>query len=198
MIRLLVLDYDGTLVDSMPALAGLATEIIARHYGHNEEEAAVAYGRTIGRPFREQLLVAFGRAEADAVVEFEQRKAALPAAPFFPAALATLEAARALGLKTALLSSTDTPLVKRRLAGSPAEALFHRVTGLASGRKVTQLLEAVAALAAGYAGDTLFVGDAAYDQSVARHVGTRFLKVEGKDSWSQITARLSPTSPVSS
>ncbi len=53
-------DFDGTLVDSMPALTRLGVEVIENHYGLDYESALLAYNLTIGVSFGEQLKEIFG------------------------------------------------------------------------------------------------------------------------------------------
>ncbi len=57
--RLLIFDFDGTLVDSMGIYAQKAGELISEHYGLGKEEAKKLYLKTSGLPFAEQLGILF-------------------------------------------------------------------------------------------------------------------------------------------
>ena len=57
--RLLIFDFDGTLVDSMGIYARKAGELISEHYGLSKEEARKLYLKTSGLPFAEQLEILF-------------------------------------------------------------------------------------------------------------------------------------------
>ncbi len=57
--RLLIFDFDGTLVDSMGIYARKAGELISEHYGLSKEEARELYLKTSGLPFAEQLEILF-------------------------------------------------------------------------------------------------------------------------------------------
>ena len=59
MIRLVIFDLDGTLIESMEEYAELAADLIRQHYGWPAEKAKKEYLRTSGLPFRDQLEILF-------------------------------------------------------------------------------------------------------------------------------------------
>src|SRR4029079_11463724 len=77
--KVLLCDLDGTLIDSMPTLADLATEVIEDRYGTPRILARELYLATCGLPFEKQLEEIFPEdpRNADASAEFEGRKPAL-------------------------------------------------------------------------------------------------------------------------
>ncbi|NOZ01056.1 MAG: HAD family hydrolase [Deltaproteobacteria bacterium] len=74
--RAIVLDFDGTLVDTMDGFADVAAGVIHRRFGKETEWARSEYLRTSGIPFRQQLEVMFpdDPRNDDASDEFEQGK----------------------------------------------------------------------------------------------------------------------------
>ena len=76
--KVLLCDLDGTLIDSMPTLADLATEVIEERYGTPRILARELYLATCGLPFVKQLEEIFpdDARNADASDRFEARKPA--------------------------------------------------------------------------------------------------------------------------
>src|SRR3954471_23185223 len=76
--KVLLCDLDGTLIDSMPTLADLATEVIEERYGTPRVLARELYLATCGLPFVKQLEEIFPEdaRNAEASAEFESRKPA--------------------------------------------------------------------------------------------------------------------------
>src|SRR5262249_60976340 len=56
----LLFDLDGTLVDTMQAIADLAAGVMARHFGVVERPARKLYLEPSGIPFQQQLEAIFG------------------------------------------------------------------------------------------------------------------------------------------
>src|SRR5215471_10102025 len=76
--KVLLCDLDGTLIDSMPTLADLATEVIEERYGTPRILARELYLATCGLPFVKQLEEIFpdDARNAAASADFETRKPA--------------------------------------------------------------------------------------------------------------------------
>ena len=76
--EVLLCDLDGTLIDSMPTLADLATEVMEALYGTPRILARELYLATCGLPFVKQLEEIFpdDARNADASAQFEARKPA--------------------------------------------------------------------------------------------------------------------------
>src|SRR6476619_728665 len=85
--RVLLCDLDGTLIDSMPTLADLATEVIEERYGTPRILARALYLATCGLPFHQQLEEMFPEdaRNAEASADFEARKPARCGAIRMPA-----------------------------------------------------------------------------------------------------------------
>ena len=73
MIRVLIFDLDGTLIDTMEIYAERAADLWHRYYGISRDTARRLYFETSGLPFREQLEVLFPRNPQNSQVaeEFE-------------------------------------------------------------------------------------------------------------------------------
>ena len=56
-IKVALIDFDGTVVNTIPLLAKKASELISRGTGIDEEKARRLYLSLMGRPFREQLKI---------------------------------------------------------------------------------------------------------------------------------------------
>lgn len=56
---LILFDFDGTLVDTMPAHSKLAAEVINKYFGINKKLAYKKYIETSGLPFEKQLEIIF-------------------------------------------------------------------------------------------------------------------------------------------
>lgn len=76
MIRVLIFDLDGTLIDTMEIYAEAAADLWHRYYGISRDEARRLYLETSGLPFRDQLEVLFpGNPQNSTVAEeFENWK----------------------------------------------------------------------------------------------------------------------------
>src|SRR3954469_20524523 len=111
MPKVLLCDLDGTLIDSMPTLADLATEVIEARYGTPRVLARELYLATCGLPFEKQLEEIFPEdpRNADASTEFEGRKPALCGAiRMAPETRRALQEMRDLGVRIAVSSNNGT------------------------------------------------------------------------------------------
>lgn len=85
--KIVIFDFDGTIVDSMPRLADIAAGLINRYYGLSSKISRDLYIMTSGAPFVEQIEYMFpGKKENSEIVEeFERRKESeLMNEPLFP------------------------------------------------------------------------------------------------------------------
>ncbi len=113
-LRAVMFDLDGTLVDTMPAFADLAAEVMATRHGYDRVRARERYLETSGIPFHQQLevIVPGDARNAAASAEFEQRKRAVcDATVMDPATLDGLAGLRALGLLLVVSSNTGQEFV---------------------------------------------------------------------------------------
>ncbi|KKM15154.1 hypothetical protein LCGC14_1698970, partial [marine sediment metagenome] len=54
-----VLDFDGTLADTMPQLTELGVDVLTKHYGLPLDKARDYFLETVGEPFHQQLQALF-------------------------------------------------------------------------------------------------------------------------------------------
>ncbi|HTE52510.1 MAG TPA: HAD family hydrolase [Kofleriaceae bacterium] len=172
-------DLDGTLVDTMPAFADLAAEVMAARHGVDRILARARYLETSGLPFVDQLEIicpghAANRAASD---EFERRKLAVcDAMPMDARTVAGLEALRALGLRLIVSSNTGQAVVdefaRREAFRFDLVLGFDPARGLRKGRPHVD--HALAVL--GIARDQLvLVGDSLKDGDLADESGVAFI-----------------------
>ena len=75
LIRYIMFDFDGTIVDSMPFLENNAILLLTSHYGLSEEEARKKYRETTGLPFLQQMeIIAPEKDNRQIIDEFEKMK----------------------------------------------------------------------------------------------------------------------------
>jgi phosphoglycolate phosphatase-like HAD superfamily hydrolase len=172
-------DLDGTLVDTMPAFADLAAQVMEAWHGLGFALARRRYLETSGLPFVQQLeLISPGHAaNAAASAEFEARKLAVCRRTSMDArTIAGLEALRGLGLALVVSSNTGQDVVDEFAACEPLRfdlALgFDPARGLAKG--LPHIERTLAAL--GIARERLlFVGDSLRDADLAEQAGIPFV-----------------------
>jgi len=175
----IILDFDGTLADTMPQLAALGVDMLIHHYGLSPGEAYKRFLETVGAPFYQQLETLFHEDSRNHAVseEFSARKLEIfdDAVPFDDAAEA-IQLIRACGWPVYVCSSTEHELVTRfvqrhRLLVTAA------VGTVGADTKTGQIM--VCASAAGLKPEqVVFIGDAPADAGYAYRAGARFLAVE--------------------
>lgn len=165
--RLLCFDMDGTIVNSMPMLEDIATEVIQAFYGKTEAIARASYRRTTGHPFRDQLEILFPYHETNdrAAETYEQQhEHHCPTFELAPNISMVLHHAQELGHVTALVTSTDRRFVKTMLQLNTLD--FDFVGGwMPDYPKSAQMTEAMKLLHV-YE-DTILFGDTLADAQVA-------------------------------
>jgi phosphoglycolate phosphatase-like HAD superfamily hydrolase len=177
-----VLDWDGTLVDSLSAKAKSAAEILARALGVAAATAEASYLLHSGVPRR----VLFDRIAADLVgrplgdaefatlsAEFTARNLArIAAAPLQPGAAAAVRSLHDRGVRLAISSSAPEEDLDPRVASSGLRPLLDLV--LATRPGFAKGPDHVAFLCARWAIEParlLVVGDEAADVALARSAG---------------------------
>jgi phosphoglycolate phosphatase-like HAD superfamily hydrolase len=195
--KVLLCDLDGTLIDSMPTLADLATDVIEERYGTPRILARELYVATCGLPFEKQLEEIFpGDARnAEASADFEGRKPARCAAIRMPAdTRRALEEMRAMGVKIAVSSNNGTENVDAfaRNAGFAFDLVLGYGGGMAKGR--THLDATTRAFGASRQ-EMLFVGDSLHDGEIAEREGIPFVGVASTFSPERFSLRF-PSVPV--
>lgn len=114
--KVVVFDFDGTIVNSMDAFADIAARVMPRHLPIDARTARKRYLETSGIPFFEQLEVMFPGHPANPKVaaEFEEIKVEdYFSRPVYDDAKETLDHLRKSGVKVAVSSNNFQELVDR-------------------------------------------------------------------------------------
>lgn len=114
--KVVVFDFDGTIVDSMESFADIAAEVMPKYLPIDWVTARRRYLETSGLPFFQQLEVIFPKNPANKKVadEFEKKKLEnYFEKPLYGDAADTLEHLRQKGIKIAVSSNNFQELVDR-------------------------------------------------------------------------------------
>jgi phosphoglycolate phosphatase-like HAD superfamily hydrolase len=195
--RVLMCDLDGTLIDSMPTLADLATEVMESTYGTPRMLARELYLATCGLPFVKQLEEIYpgDPRNAGASDLFEGRKPAMCDQIRMPVETRrALERIRALGVRIAVSSNNGTTNVETfaRNSDFPFDLVLGFGAGLAKGRPH---LDAASKRFGVSRKEVLFVGDSLHDGEIAEREGIPFVGVATTFSPERFTLRF-PHVPV--
>ncbi len=179
-VRVVLLDFDGTVVDTMGEYAGLAAPLIAEALGVSLEEARRLYLATAGRSFRDQLrLLGVADVEGYARRFEEAKKPLLARLALHPLVLERVEALRRAGLRVHLSTNNECSVVASnpRLT-EPFDGVlcYDEGRGLRKGR---EHLEEVARLEGVEPGEVAFIGDSDYDLELYSGLGVRVYRTRG-------------------
>jgi phosphoglycolate phosphatase-like HAD superfamily hydrolase len=195
--KVLLCDLDGTLIDSMPTLADLATEVMERLYGTPRMLARELYLATCGLPFIKQLEEIYPGDARNPVASdlFEGRKPARCGAIRMPAETRrALERMRARGVRLAVSSNNGTENVEAFARG--ADFAFDLVLGFGGGlAKGRPHLDRASSVFGVGRQEMLFVGDSLHDGEIAEKEGVPFVGIAGTFSADRFTLRF-PHLPV--
>lgn len=170
-------DLDGTLVDTMEALAALAAELLHFHHGIPMDQATELYRETSGIPFRNQLeLILPGAAGLDQTSgKFEHRKAIIADSSYLSEArIDALQTLRRLGFGITVSSSSAQHFVDAfhsRVGFDFDLALGYapgQTKGLRHFAKTCRALNTTQ-------NELLFVGDSLMDAKLAAGAGVSFI-----------------------
>jgi phosphoglycolate phosphatase-like HAD superfamily hydrolase len=175
--RVLLCDLDGTLIDSMPTLADLATEVMESTYGTPRILARELYLATCGLPFIKQLddIYPGDPRNADASDLFEGRKPARCDLIRMPLETRrALERLRGMGVRIAVSSNNGVTNVDTfaRNAAFPFDLALGFGGGLAKGRPH---IDATSRKFGVDRQEMLFVGDSLHDGEIAEREGIPFV-----------------------
>jgi phosphoglycolate phosphatase len=190
-------DLDGTLIDSMPTLAELATDVMGEIYGTPRVLAHELYVATCGLPFIRQLESIFpgdGRNVAASAL-FEARKPSR-----CDRIRMSTEVERALGeLKDrgiAVVVSSNNGVQNVATFVRNAAFKFDLALGFGGGlAKGKPHIDRTAATFGVHRSEMLFVGDSLHDGEVAESNGVPFVGLAGTFSHERFTLRF-PHLPV--
>jgi phosphoglycolate phosphatase-like HAD superfamily hydrolase len=179
--KVLLCDLDGTLIDTMPVLADLATEVIVGMYGIPKTLARELYLATCGLPFVAQLEDIFPGDARNATASdlFESAKPARCNSARMPAdTRAALIELRRRGVRIAVSSNNGRQNVETfaTTADFPFDLVMGYGNGLAKGKPHVQMVERLFGVGRG---EMLFVGDSLHDGEIAHVEGLPFVGVAG-------------------
>ena len=167
--KIIVFDFDGTLVDSMGDFTNEAAQIISRHYQKDLLWAKKAYRETSGLPFQFQLEKLFpknlkNKNANDDFIRYKKERYGL--SPFFENLESTLVWFKKNNFITAISSNNEEELLKEKLG--QFTFLFDDVLGFrenfSKGKNHFDFLKQKYGVSSS---SLFFVGDSLHDGKVA-------------------------------
>jgi len=180
--RVVLLDFDGTVIDTMHEYAEKAAHLIAEATGLPLEEAHKLYMETAGRAFREQLrLVGVPEGLVEALArEFETyKKGLLARARLDPLVVERIEKLRRAGLRVYLSTNNECEVVgsnRELTAHFDGVLCYDKERGLFKGRPHVELVKRVEGVEPG---EIVFIGDSDYDIQLYEGLGVRTVRTRG-------------------
>lgn len=180
-IRVLVLDFDGTVADTMSYLTNLAAGLLVERYGMGPEEARRAYVDTTGLPFVQQMEILYpgdGR-NAETVRLFEtDKRESMHRFGLFPDVRPVMAALRGAGIKVCVSSGNYEDLILDFMGkrGLEVDLVMGFRPGFEKGR---DHFEHAMQMFGSDPGSTVFVGDSIKDGERARDSGIAFIGKTG-------------------
>lgn len=180
-VRVVILDFDGTVADTMSYLTDLAAGLLVRRYGMALEEARRAYVDTTGLPFVQQMEMLYPgdarNAETVALFETDKRES-MHRFDLFPDVRGVIAAIRDSGIKVCVSSGNYEDLIldfmERR--GLEVDLVMGFRPGFEKGRDhfehAMRMFETGREV-------TVFVGDSIKDGERARDCGIAFIGKTG-------------------
>ena len=195
--KVLLCDLDGTLIDSMPTLADLATDVLGEVYATPSALAREFYLATCGLPFIRQLESIFpGDPRNQGASDlFEGRKPERCNQIRMPAdVFRTLTDLKNRGVAVVVSSNNgvDNVAAFARNSGFHFDLALGFGGGLAKGKPHIDLCEATFGVDRG---EMLFVGDSLHDGEIAEREAIPFVGLAGTFSHERFTLRF-PEVPV--
>ena len=195
--KVLLCDLDGTLIDSMPTLAELATDVLGEIYGTPSLLAREFYLATCGLPFIRQLESIFpgdprNRGASDL---FEGRKPERCNRIRMPGdVVRTLAALKERGVAIVVSSNNGVENVATfaRNGGFDFDLVLGFGGGLAKGKPHIDLCEATFGVDRA---QMLFIGDSLHDGEIAEREAIPFVGLAGTFSYERFVLRF-PDVPV--
>jgi phosphoglycolate phosphatase-like HAD superfamily hydrolase len=196
--RVLLCDLDGTLIDTMPILADVATEVLEEMYALPRTLGRDMYLATSGLPFIRQLdfICPGDPRNPEASSRFESRKPARCTAARLPSdtrrALVELQA-RGTRIAISSNNSVENVTAFARTCDFRFDLLLgYDGRGLAKGRAHVDCVSSAFGV---NRDEMLFVGDSLHDGEIAEQEGLRFVGVSGTFSKERFALRF-PGTPV--
>jgi len=195
--KVLLCDLDGTLIDSMPTLAEIATEVMGEVYGTPRALARELYIATCGLPFIRQLESIFpgNPRNQEASDAFEARKPARCSQIRMAADVeGTLRSLKLRGVSIAVSSNNGIENVATfaRHTGALFDLVLGFGNGLAKGRPHIERAEAFFGVDRT---EMLFIGDSLHDGEIAERERIPFVGLAGTFSHERFSLRF-PHTPI--
>jgi phosphoglycolate phosphatase-like HAD superfamily hydrolase len=195
--KVLLCDLDGTLIDTMPVLADLATEVMVGMYGIPSVLGRELYLATCGLPFIAQLEEIFPGDTRNPVASelFEASKPARCNSARMPAdTQSALLKLQRRGVRIAVSSNNGRTNVEAFAQSSEFDfdLVMGYGDGLAKGRPHVQLVERTFGVGRG---EMMFIGDSLHDGEIAVVEGLPFVGLAGTFSKESFMLRF-PGMPV--
>jgi phosphoglycolate phosphatase-like HAD superfamily hydrolase len=195
--RVLLCDLDGTLIDTMPVLADLATDVLAEVYEMPRAFGREMYLATCGLPFIRQLdtICPGDPRNGHASDLFESRKPARCRAARMPEGTQrALVRLRERGVRIVVSSNNGTENVEAfaQDARFPFDLVLGYGDGMAKGRPHIELCERTFGVGRQ---QMLFTGDSLHDGEIAERESIPFVGVAGTFSKERFALRF-PGQPV--
>jgi phosphoglycolate phosphatase-like HAD superfamily hydrolase len=190
MLKMIVLDFDGTTADTMPTLEKTAVRLIAENYGVNPEEARKKYRQTTGLPFVQQMELIFPHNDLNdkVVAQFEREKLEnIFDLPLFPDAKETINFLQNNGFLVAISSSTIQPTIEEycKQKNLVVEEILGYREGFEKGKDHFDFLKEKFSL---QAEEMVYVGDSLKDCERAQMSDVLFIGKKGMFSKEQFNA----------
>ncbi|MGD9403024.1 MAG: HAD hydrolase-like protein [bacterium] len=176
-IRVLILDFDGTVADTMSYLTDLAAGLLVGRYGMAPEGARRAYVETTGLPFVQQMEILYPgdarNAETVRLFETEKRES-MHRFDLFPDVMPVIAAIREGGAKVCVSSGNYEDLILDFMEkrGLEVDLVMGFRPGFEKGRDHFE--HAMRRFGSGPEA-TVFVGDSIKDGERARDCGIAFI-----------------------
>ncbi|MFX0163240.1 MAG: HAD family hydrolase [Candidatus Hodarchaeota archaeon] len=173
----IVLDFDGTVANTMPKLEEIAVKLMTREYGLTEKEARTKYVYTTGLPFVQQIDTLFpGNPKNKHVVEqFEKEKIEkIFEQPLFPDAKETIRKLKEAGYIVCISSSTFQPTIEKyfKLKNVEADLILGYREGFEKGRDHFEYIKQKFGV---NSDNLIFVGDSLKDAERAVQNNVKFI-----------------------
>ena len=176
-----ILDFDGTVADTMGFLTETAASLLSAGYGMPTDRARKAYIETSGLPFVQQMEIIFpgDPRNAGTVRHFENTKREnLMSFSLYPDAIPAISDIRRNGIKVCVSSSNQEDLIREllRSRGLEVDLVMGFRPGFEKGRDHFDFAGSVCSTEPAR---LVFVGDSHRDGLTARSAGIRFIARTG-------------------
>ena len=177
-VDVVIVDFDGTIADSMGPLTQLAVKVIHEELGLGVDDARSRYLASTGSDFATQLQEidpSGGPAQTRTAHRFEVSKPDLmDGVDPFPDLRAFLDALQAAGVEVCICSSTRRELVRQWIDRHRLGEHFRVVDGWSPGRDKAAQVHSVLDWSGLLPDRCLVVGDSRRDGRLAASIGMRF------------------------